>query len=249
MKPSATRPLNVADLKREMAQLADPRRARASSWFFKTGKGDYGEGDRFLGVDTPTQRKLAKKYRDLKLPDLARLLASPMHEHRGIALMILVEQYGRGDAATKQKIVDFYLEHTRCINNWDLVDSSAAYILGDHLRHRSRKILYRLAASSELWERRIAIIATAAFIRQDDLHDTFAIAKLLLRDDHDLIHKAVGWMLREAGTKSRAELMGFLQSNYSEMPRTALRYAIEHLPEAKRKRALKGVFDQDFSKT
>ena len=242
---SATKPaLTLAELKREMAQLADPERARSSAWFFKTGKGDYGEGDKFLGIDTPSQRKLAKKYRDLRLSDLARLLRSRMHEHRGTTLLILVDQYRRGDAATKEKIFNFYLKHTRHTNNWDLVDCSAAYIVGEHLVGRSRAVLYQLAASSSVWERRIAIIATAAFIRRGDLKETFAIAERLLADDSDLIHKATGWMLREAGKRLPEQLTRFLKRNYSRMPRTALRYAIEKLPQRERKNALKGIFNQ-----
>ena len=233
---------SLAALKREMAQLADPERARIMAWFLKTGKGEYGEGDRFLGINTPIERKLARKYRDLKLGDALRLLASPMHEHRAVALMILADQYRRGDASTKQTLFDSYLHHTQHVNNWDLVDGSAPYIVGENLVDRPRQILYRLARSPSLWERRIAMIATAAFIRRGELKDTFAIAQLLLDDEHDLIHKAVGWMLREAGKRSPAELIAFLKRNYSRLPRTALRYAIERLPESERKRALKGVF-------
>ena len=245
LEPAVT----LAGLKREMAKLADARRARSSEWFFKTGKGDYGEGDRFLGIDTPNQRHLAKKYRGLKLNDVARLLASRMHEHRAVALLILVDQYRRGEPAMKQTIFDFYLEHTQHINNWDLVDCSAAYVAGEHLVKGSRRTLYRLASSPNLWERRISIIATAAFIRRGELQDTFAIAERLLADEHDLIHKATGWMLRETGKQSRAALMEFLERNYARLPRTALRYSIENLPEAERKKALKGIFDQRLPKT
>ena len=166
-----------------------------------------------------------------------------MHEHRFTGLETLVFQYEAGDAAVQQKIFDFYLDNTRRTNNWDLVDGSAPYIVGRHLLSRPRRILYRLAKSSNLWERRIAMVSTMAFIAQNDLDDTFAIATLLLSDQHDLIHKAVGWMLREAGKRSQPALLDFLKRNYAAMPRTALRYAIERLPEAQRKRALKGDFN------
>jgi len=233
---------DLATLRRELGRAADPERARNLARFFKTGDGEYGEGDKFIGLTVPAQRAIAKKYRHLKLDDIGKLLASRIHEYRFTALLILVVQYKAGDSATKQRVFDFYLDHTRCINNWDLVDTSAPGIVGEHLILRPRRVLYRLAKSSELWERRIAMVATAAFIRRGDLKDTFAIATRLLGDKHDLIHKAIGWMLREAGKQSRTEMIDFLQRNYSRMPRTALRYAIERLPESQRKRALRGVF-------
>jgi 3-methyladenine DNA glycosylase AlkD len=236
------RPLNFAALKREFRRAADPKRARDLAWFFKTGKGEYGEGDKFIGITVPVQRAIAKKFRHLELRDVGKLLESRVHEHRATGLMILVAQYEAGDAAAKQEIFDFYLDHTHCINNWDLVDGSAPYIVGKHLLERPRRVLYRLAKSPDLWERRIAMVATAAFIRRGDIKDTFEIATRLLADNHDLIHKATGWMLREAGKQSRVELLRFLKRNYSRIPRTALRYAIERLPEAQRKKALKGLF-------
>jgi 3-methyladenine DNA glycosylase AlkD len=231
----------ISALKRELAQAADPDHAGSLAWF-KTGKGEYSEGDKFIGVTVPAQRAIAKKYSHLKLDEIAKLLASRIHEHRYTALRILVAQYEAGDASARQKVFDFYLQHTPSINNWDLVDTSAPYIVGEHLISRSRRDLYRLAGSPSLWERRIAMVATAAFIDRDDLKDTFAIAARLLDDKHDLIHKATGWMLREAGKQWRAEMISFLKRNYSQMPRTALRYAIEHLPDAQRKKALKGIF-------
>jgi 3-methyladenine DNA glycosylase AlkD len=237
-----SRPPNFAALKREFARAASPKRARDLAWFFKTGKGEYGEGDKFIGITVPVQRAIAKKFRHLELDDVEKLLDSRVHEHRSTGLMILVAQYEDGDDAIKQRIFDFYLQHTRRINNWDLVDGSAPYVVGKHLVSRSRNVLYRLAKSRDLWERRIAIVATAAFIRIGDLNDTFGIATCLLADKHDLIHKATGWMLREAGKQSQAELIRFLKRNYSRLPRTALRYAIERLPEAQRKKALKGIF-------
>jgi 3-methyladenine DNA glycosylase AlkD len=231
----------LATLRRELGNAADPKRAGHPIWF-KTGKGEYGEGDKFIGISVPAQRAIAGKYSHLELDEIEKLMESRIHEHRYTGLLILVAQYGAGDAATKQKVFDFYLKHTRCVNNWDLVDTSAPYIVGEHLVCRSRRVLYRLAKSSDLWERRIAMIATAAFIDRGDLKDAFAIASRLLSDEHDLIHKAIGWMLREAGEQSRSQMIEFLKRNYSRMPRTALRYAIEHLAETERKKALKGSF-------
>jgi len=234
--------LTLADLQRDLSDAADPERARNLAWFFKTGKGQYGEGDKFCGITVPVMRKLAERYTHLKLAEVKKLLRSGVHEHRFTALEILVFQYEAGDPASRQKIFDFYLKHTRYTNNWDLVDTSAPYIVGEHLISRSRSVLYSLARSSRLWERRIAMVATMAFIKRGDLDDAFAIARLLLNDEEDLIHKAVGWMLREAGKHSMPRLLRFLEENYSSMPRTALRYAIERLAEPQRKRILKGIF-------
>jgi 3-methyladenine DNA glycosylase AlkD len=233
--------LSLAALKRELAQAAQGNPAGSLAWF-KTGKGDYGEGDKFIGVRVPMQRTIAGKYRSLGPSEIEKLLESPIHEHRFTGLLILVAQYQGGDESTKQRIFRFYLDHTRGVNNWDLVDVSARDIVGEHLVARPRRVLYRLAKSSQLWERRIAMVATAAFIDKGDLKDTFAIAALLLTDKHDLIHKATGWMLREAGKHSRPQLIDFLKRNYPQIPRTTLRYAIEHLPEAQRKKALRGSF-------
>jgi 3-methyladenine DNA glycosylase AlkD len=232
----------LAALKRELAQAAQGNRAGSLAWF-KTGKGDYGEGDKFIGVRVPAQRAIAAKYHHLGLDAVEKLLESPIHEHRYTGLLILVAQYEGGLESTKRRIFSFYLDHTSCVNNWDLVDTSAASIVGEHLVSRQRRVLYRLAKSSDLWERRIAMVATAAFIDRGDLKDTFAIAARLLADGHDLIHKATGWMLREAGKHSRVQLIAFLKRHYSQIPRTTLRYAIEHLPEAQRKNALRGMFE------
>jgi len=231
-------PRPYSDLKKELAAAADPERARDSAWFFKTGKGQYGHGDRFIGITVPEMRRIAHRYSHLPLADIAKLLASPIHEHRFVALEILVAQYERENSPA---IFNFYLKHTGFINNWDLVDTSAPYIVGQHLLTRSRKILYRLAKSRNLWERRIAIIATMSLIRAGELEDTFGIAKILLSDEHDLIHKAIGWMLREAGKQSPPALLRFLKQNYSALPRTALRYAIERFPAERRKKILAGV--------
>jgi len=231
--------VRLSDLKKELAAAADPERARNLAWFFKTGKGEYGYGDRFIGLTVPTLRRIAHCYIHLPLTDVARLLASPIHEHRAAALEILVAQYAREKS---KAIFDFYLQHTKFVNNWDLVDGSAPYIAGRHLLTRPRKVLYRLAKSKSLWERRIAIVSTFAFIKAGEIEDTFAIAKILLKDDHDLIHKAVGWALRETGKQSTSALLEFLQQNYSALPRTTLRYAIERFPAQQRKRMLAGTF-------
>jgi 3-methyladenine DNA glycosylase AlkD len=233
--------LTAAGLKRELARAAEPARTQTLTWF-KTGKGEYAEHDRFIGVSVPKLRSITAKYRRLTLAGIEALLASATHEYRYAGLLVLVARYEDGDARTRQEVFDFYLDHMHGINNWDLVDTSAPYIVGAHLISRSRRVLYRLADTGELWPRRIAMVATWAFIQKGDLEDTFGIAQRLLADKHDLIHKAIGWMLREAGDYSRADMIGFLKRNYGQMPRTALRYAIEHLPEGQRKRALRGLF-------
>jgi 3-methyladenine DNA glycosylase AlkD len=236
----------MTDLQRVQQALraaGSPKKAAAARWFFKTGAGQYGAGDRFLGVTVPEQRVIARQYPNLTLPQLERLLRSSYHEFRLTALLILVRRYekAKADAATQRSIVDFYLRNRRWVNNWDLVDSSASYILGEYLVDRSRTRLHTLARSRSLWDRRIAIIATAAFIRRGDFADTFRIAAVLLDDDHDLIHKAVGWMLREVGNRDRAAEERFLRQHYRRMPRTMLRYAIEKFPPALRKRYLAGT--------
>lgn len=226
-----------AELIRELESLADPIRAKTHAWFFKTGPGQYGEGDVFLGIRVPIQRKVAARYRDLPLKDIRRLLRSKVHEHRFVALEILVMRYERlkkdDDKAGIKKVVDFYLSQTDRINNWDLVDASAPYILGDHLLDRpatERAVLTSLAKSRILWERRIAIVATFAFIRAGEYDETLRISEILLKDGHDLIHKAVGWMLREVGKRSIGTEKRFLDTYVRQMPRTTLRYAIEKFP-------------------
>jgi 3-methyladenine DNA glycosylase AlkD len=237
-------------LESELTAAGDAVRAANVAWFFKTGKGGYGEGDRFLGIAVPVQRRIALRYRDLALSDIARLLASPIHEFRFAALEILVSQYERAAAGLNERdpeeLVAFYLSHTAGVNNWDLVDTSAPYILGEHLKTRPRKILDRLAASTNLWERRIAIVSTLPLIKARELDDTFRIARKLLDDPHDLIHKAVGWALREAGRVSRPALSQFLETHHTRLPRTALRYAIEHFPLAERKQILAGIYVRDI---
>lgn len=234
--------LQLKGLIRELRNAADPKRAKVSAWFFKTGKGQYGEGDRFIGIAVPVLRKIALRYRELSLKDIERLLVSPIHEHRIAGFEILVAQYDAGDDSQRDRIFAFYLRHTRNANNWDLVDASAPYIVGQHLKMRPRGLLDRLAASERVWERRIAIVATLTLIRQGDLDDTFRIAERLLSDEHDLVHKAVGWMLRETGKVSPDRLRAFLKANYEQLPRTALRYAIERFPARERRRILAGTF-------
>lgn len=241
MPPAVRRPNpSRRQLERDLASLADPERAANLKRFFKTGKGQYGEDDRFLGITVPVQRKVAIQYRNLALDDIARLLASPIHEHRLTALEILVAQYERAAEPDREAIFKFYLHHTEGINNWDLVDTSAPYIVGEHLRTRPRHLLDTLADSPILWERRIAIVATLALIKTGEIDDTFRIAAKLLSDKHDLMHKAVDWALRETGKISRPALVRFLREHYSSVPRTALRYAIEHFPPGQRKQMLAG---------
>jgi 3-methyladenine DNA glycosylase AlkD len=225
-------------IKKEMAQLSDPHRAKNLSWFFKTGKGQYGEGDIFLGIPVPEQRKIAKRYVDLSLEDLHELLNSKVHEHRFTALVILISKYRKAEESGKKEIFDFYLRNTENINNWDLVDLSAPRIVGDYLINRERSILYKLAKSDSLWERRISILSTFTFIYNNDFEDALNISELLLHDEHDLIHKAVGWALREIGKRDQNVEERFLAKHCLHMPRTMLRYAIEKFDEEKRKRYL-----------
>lgn len=229
-------PAGLASLKKDLFRLRNPEKARALQRFFKTGKGEYGEGDIFLGIVVPEQRVVAKKYPDLSLNDLQELLNSKIHEYRLTALFILVAKYKKTE--NKKEIVDFYLKNTRNINNWDLVDLSAPKILGEYLIDRDRKILYKLARSKNLWERRISILATFIFIKDGDFSDSLKTAEILIKDDHDLIHKAVGWMLREVGKRDLKTEEIFLKKYYKRMPRVMLRYAIEKFPDSKRRRFL-----------
>jgi 3-methyladenine DNA glycosylase AlkD len=231
----------VAEIKAELRQLADPVRATHSLRFFKTGPGDYGEGDKFLGLTVPQMRTVARKYRGLGDDAALELLASPWHEDRLVALLLLVDGYRRGDDNRRAKVHRAYLANARWINNWDLVDSSAEYVVGAHLDAEEIALLEKLARSKELWERRIAIVSTFHFIKRGEFRPTLKIATMLLKDSHDLIHKAVGWMLREVGKRDRKTLDGFLKKHYRTMPRTMLRYAIERHPETIRKRYLAGT--------
>ena len=222
-------------IKKELAQLSDPDRAKNLSRFFKTGKGQYGEGDRFLGIAVPEQRKVAKKYTTLSLNDIQELLNSKIHEYRLTALVILIFKYRKADESGKEEIFDFYLKNTENINNWDLVDLSAPRIVGDYLVNKDRSILYKLAKSNSLWERRISILSTFIFIGKNDFEDALNISVLLLHDKNDLIHKPVGWTLREIGKRNQNVEERFLKKYCRQMPRTMLRYAIEKFDEKKRK--------------
>lgn len=236
--------VDLKHIKQRVAEAADPASAAASSRFFKTGPGEYGEGDVFVGLRVPTVRRLAREFRDAPLDCAEQLLLSPIHEERLLALFLLIQNFRRSDNATRTRIYRYYLDHTRCINNWDLVDSSAEHIVGAYLLHRERQPLYRLARSPHLWERRIAIIATFHYIKQGQFDNTLAIAELLLGDRHDLIHKAVGWMLREVGKRDAAAARQFLRRYYRIMPRTMLRYAIERFPETERQQYLTGALKE-----
>ncbi len=226
----------------DLQKLADPKRAEGSSRYFKTGKGEYGEGDTFIGLTLVAVRETAKKYENLPLADIEKLLANNIHEFRTTALVILKLQWRKADEAGRKKLFAFYLKNRKHINNWDLVDISAPEIVGGYLldKPKERKLLYTFAKSKNLWERRIAILSTFAFIKKNDFKDSFAIAELLLKDKEDLIHKAVGWMLREVGKKDEAALVTFLAKHYKTMPRTMLRYAIEKFSEERRKKYLLG---------
>jgi len=223
-----------------LKSLGDPETAAHSQRFFKTGEGEYGEGDRFLGIRVPVLRGQVAKFRALPLKETEKLLRSPYHEERLFALLLLVANYQKGDGAAKEAVYDFYMDNTPYVNNWDLVDSSAPYIVGDYLLERDKEILYTFANSDILWERRIAMMGTFGFIRQGRYETALEIAELLLTDTHDLIHKAVGWMLREIGNRNPEKERAFLASRYKSMPRTMLRYAIEKFPEDERKAYLTG---------
>lgn len=222
-------------LQKDLEKLKDLEKAKFLMRFFKTGKGQYGEGDIFWGITVPQQRKVAKNFKDLSVKNLQKLLNSKVHEFRLIALLILVEKYETSSIAQKARIVDFYLKNTKKVNNWDLVDLSAAKILGDWLFDKDKKIIYTLAKSENIWEKRIAMIATYNFIKNHRFEDSLKIAAILLFDKHDLIQKAVGWMLREIGKRDLACEEQFLDRHYKKMPRTTLRYAIERFSEEKRK--------------
>ncbi len=217
-------------IKADINKYEDPNKAVFLQKFFKTGVGQYAEGDVFIGVNMPTIRQIAKNFKDTSLIDLEQLLESPIHEHRMCALVIMVNQAKKAKESTKRELYDLYLRKTDRINNWDLVDISCRDIVGGYLLNKPRYPLYKLADSGNLWERRIAIVSTWYFIKYNQLEDTFEISKLLLNDEQDLIHKAVGWMLREAGKKDQVALTNFLEKFASFMPRTALRYSLEKLP-------------------
>jgi len=227
-------------IKTELEQLSDKHIAVHSSRYFKTGPGQYGEGDQFRGIRVPELRRLSRKYKKIPINNVVQLLHSSYHEDRLLSLFILVFQYQSGNEILQEEIFDLYLANTKLINNWDLVDSSARQIVGARLYKKNTDLLREMARSDLLWDRRIAIIATAYFIGKNEFDDTLKIARILLNDEHDLIHKAVGWMLREVGNRKKEIEIGFLKLNYKKMPRTMLRYAIEKFPVEERQAYLKG---------
>lgn len=214
-------------VKNDLLKLINPQKAQFLQGFFKTGKGGYAEGDKFLGITVPQQRKIAKKYSELSLNEIQKLLEDKLHEVRLTALIILVNKFEGATEEERSKIYNFYLKNTKNINNWDLVDLSASKIVGAYLLDKNREILYKLAKSKSLWERRIAIVSCYTFIKNKDLADTLKISENLLLDKEDLIHKATGWMLREIGKQNKKVLEQFLEKHSTSMPRTMLRYAIE----------------------
>ena len=229
----------ILDIQNELRGLGDERIAKQSHRFFKTGRGQYGEGDQFLGIRVPVLRRLARKYRGTPIDELLGLLRSEFHEERLLSLLMFVDLFQRV-SETRKTIYTLYLDHTRYVNNWDLVDSSAEHIVGAYLRERDRKPIYDLAQSEILWERRIAIMSTFHFIKRDEFIDALRISAALLEDAEDLIHKAVGWMLREIGKRDMRVEEDFLRKYYRNMPRTMLRYAIEKFPEERRQDYLRG---------
>ena len=227
-------------IKAALEKLSTQQKAKTTARFFKTGKGEYGEGDIFIGVTMPEQRVVARQHLQANFAHIRKLLSCKVHEHRLTALIILVEQYKQTNVKRREQIVAFYLKNLKQVNNWDLVDCSAPYILGEYLiaHPTKRKMLLRMVKSSNLWERRIAMVATLAFIRNQEFTHTLKLAQQLLGDTHDLMHKATGWMLREVGKKNQRTLEEFLNKHAHRMPRTILRYAIERMEEGKRKQYL-----------
>jgi len=237
-------PNDVKKLQEEVKSLGSPQKAKASEWFFKTGKGEYAEGDKFFGLTTPESKMIAKKYSHLlNLEDLAKLLKSGIHEERIISIILLKEMYKKGDEKIKEEIFKIYIENTKHINNWDIVDISAEHIVGDYLENKKKDLLYDFSKSEVLWERRISIMSTFGYIKKGKPELTLELAEILLEDKQDLIHKAVGWMLREIGKRCSQDILEeFLKKHYARIPRTALRYAIEKFPESLRQKYLKGDF-------
>lgn len=226
---------------KELRMYASERRRTVNLRFFKTGKGHYGEGDQFIGVTVPDTRIVAKKFAHLSLSEIQLLLDSPVHEERLLGLLILVGQFQKGNEKTQKEVFDFYLKNIECVNNWDLVDLSADKIVGVFLKkEKNRKLLDTLSRFSHLWKKRISIVSTFYFIRQREFADTFRITDTLMKDPHDLIHKACGWMLREVGKRDEKALISFLRTRYKKMPRTMLRYSIERFPPTERKKYLEG---------
>lgn len=239
--------MTAQKIQKYLRRFASKEKAKLLQGFFKTGPGQYGEGDKFLGVMVPNIRQTVKEFADAPLAEVQKLLRSSFHEDRVLALLLLVHKSEKGDDAMRKRTYTIYLKSTKYINNWDLVDLSAPKIVGIYLDRGSRSQLYRFVRSKNLWERRIAILATFPYIRKGDFVDALALSETLLADDHDLMHKAVGWMLREVGKKDVAVLEAFIRKHYSRMPRTALRYAIERFPEAKRQKYLKNKIKMTFN--
>jgi len=236
--------MTAEDVKRALREVSDPEKAKNNAWFFKSGPGEYGEGDKFIGATVPNQRKVAKKFKELPLNEITKLIRSPVHEHRLTGVFILVGRFGSSvSEGERQEIYETYMDllNDGHVNNWDIVDSSAHQIIGGWLEDKNRGVLVELAGSGKLWNQRVAIMATYSFIKQEDFTDTLLICELLLDHPHDLIHKAVGWMLREIGNRDRAVAEGFLARHYKYMPRTMLRYAIEKFPSELRQAYLSGL--------
>ena len=232
--------MSVKEIQKKLRELGNKDKAKKHQRFFKTGPGEYGEGDIFIGVTVPELRKLAKEYKTITLKEVKQLLHSSIHEERLLSLFLLIHRFSKEDEPKKKRIYELYLKNTKFINNWDLVDSSAGHIVGAFLFNKSKKPLYDLVKSVNLWERRISIISTFYFIKRNLFSDTLKISKILLSDKEDLIHKAVGWMLREVGKRDMSVEENFLKKHYKNMPRTMLRYAIEKFSESKRQLYLKG---------
>lgn len=232
---------SAKEIRRNLKELSDSAIAEQAQRFFKTGKGEYGEGDKFLGIRVPIIRKLVGKYLGVSIDEVLLLLRSSFHEERLFALLMLVQMFSRGSDKEKKEIYELYLSNTKYINNWDLVDSSASYIVGEYLENRDKQPIYDMARSEDLWERRISIMSMFHMIKCNDLNDALEISEILKNDREDLIHKAVGWMLREIGKRNLSVEKAFLKKHYKEMPRTMLRYAIEKFPEKERKMYLKGL--------
>ncbi len=232
--------MSLNEIRKKIEAEKNPAQALILQRFFKTGKGDYGEGDVFYGIKVPVQRKIVKQFKDLSYDDLQILISSKIHEERLIAALILVERFKRSDKQARKVIFNFYLKNRKGINNWDLVDLSAPNIVGEFLLDKKKDLLYKFARSKNLWQKRISILSTFTFIRNGLFEDTLEISKILLNDKHDLIHKAVGWMLREVGNRDIKAEEDFLKIHYKTMPRTMLRYAIEKFISYKRKLYLEG---------
>ncbi len=230
------------DLISELKKFENKEKAKTLKKFFKTNAGEYGEGDIFLGISVPQQREIAKKYSGMSLPKIQKLLDSKIHEHRLIALLILMNKFKKADERTQGDIFNFYVKNSEKINNWDLVDISSPHIVGKFLFNKKKDILYEFAQSNNLWKKRISVVSCCYFIKQEEYNDALRIFEILLRDEHDLIHKAIGWMLREIGKRDEKVLLKFLKKHYKNLPRTTLRYAIEKFKQEKRKELLKEVF-------